>query len=355
VSDWTPLAGVTVVDLTQQLPGPFATLLLATLGARVIKVEPPTGDAAREIDPPMFARVNAGKELVCLDLKTERGRGLLHDLVARADVFVEGFRPAVVARLAADWDTLSSVNPRLVYCSISGFGADGPLAGRPGHDVNFLALAAGLPDGLIDGETLIRVPWVDLAAGTYAVLTIIAALMERAATGRGRHLELAMLDAAAAWSAAKLPRPGAEGAYGVFATADGQRVGVAVLEEAMWRRLCEAFGWTDWLDDPSMADHEQRRARAAEVASRLRDAVAGLSADRLAELAVRHDVGISRVNDLEDVAAEPQIAARHLFPDADHWRPLGPTGRAMHIARDAPLGADDPTVLSPLTSPGHDV
>ena len=338
MSDWTPLRGTTVVDLSQQLPGPFATLLLRTLGARVIKVEPPAGDPARRIDPPMFARLSAGKEIVVLDLKRDEDRERLHDLVAGADIFCEGFRPGVVERLGADWETLSAINPRLVYCSLSGFGSAGPLADRPGHDLNFLALAAGLPAGLSDGEALIRVPWVDLAAGTNAALTIVAALLDRSATGAGRRLDVAMLDAAAVWSAVKLPREGAEGAYGVFAAADGERVAVSVLEEAMWERLCAAFGWSDWLEDPAMSDHDHRRAHAPQIAARLTQEIAARPAGEIVELATRHDVAISRVNRIEEAVADPQIAARDLFPDAAHWRPLGPTGPAT------PLGPS-PTVV----------
>jgi crotonobetainyl-CoA:carnitine CoA-transferase CaiB-like acyl-CoA transferase len=313
------------------LPGPFATLLLRALGARVIKVEPPSGDPAREIDPPMFARVNAGKEIVCLNLKAAGDRARLHALVAEADVFFEGFRPGVTARLAADWETLSELNPRLVYCSLSGFGAAGPMVELPGHDLNYLALAAGVPDGLSAGDALIRVPWVDLAAGTNAALLIVSALIARASTGRGRHLELAMLDAAAVWSAAKQPREGAEGAYGVFATADDRRVAVSVLEGAMWRRLCRAFEWEDWLMDVEMGDHEARRARADEIRQRLTAAIAGRDYEELLVLAVEHDCAISPVNDIDDVASDPQIAARGVFIGHDHWRPLGLAAGALRI------------------------
>ena len=231
----------------------------------MIKVEPPGGDPAREIDPPMFARMAADKEVRVLDLKSDEGRAELHELAAAADVFFEGFRPGVAERLGAGWDTLSALNPGLVYCSLSGYGSDGPLAATPGHDINFLALAGGLPAPAPPGEALIRVPWVDLAAGTNAALAIVAALLERERSGRGRRLDVAMLDAAAVWSNAKAPRPGGEGAYGVFATADGERVAVAVLEEEMWRRLCAAFGWEEWLADPEFADHEARRASAERV------------------------------------------------------------------------------------------
>ena len=235
MSDWRPLEGVKVVDVSQQLPGPFATLLLVALGAEVVKVEPPAGDASRSIDPPMLARVSAGKEVIVLDLKDPVERERLHELVQEADVFLEGFRPGVVERLGADWDTLSAINPRLVYCSLSGAGPTGPLANVPGHDLNFLALAAGLPNGLPDGEALIRDSLGRSRLGNQRRADDRAALLDRERTGQGKRLGIAMLDVAAIWAATKQPRPGTEGTYGVFATADGERVAIACLEEPMWR------------------------------------------------------------------------------------------------------------------------
>ena len=331
MNDWRPLDGIKVVDLSQQLPGPFATLMLTALGAEVVKVEPPAGDASRSIDPPMFAHLCAGKEMIVLDLKAAADRQRLHEMIERADVFVEGFRPGVVERLGADWATLSTINPRLVYCSLSGAGPTGPLAAVPGHDLNFLALAAGLPNGLPDGEALIRIPWVDLASGTNAALTITAALLDRQRTGQGKRLEIAMLDAAAIWAATKQPRPGTEGTYGVFATADGQRVASACLEEAMWGGLCEAFGWGDWAADPDLQDHGGRRLRGREIEARLRRDIEALTAAEVAALAERYDLAITAVVDASDVLQQPQIVERDLFPDADHWRPLGQVGRSLKI------------------------
>lgn len=338
MSDWQPLRGTKVVDLSQQLPGPFATLLLAALGADVVKVEPPTGDAGRYIDPPMLARVCAGKEVIVLDLKDPAGRQRLHELTRETDVLVEGFRPGVVERLGADWDTLAAINPRLVYCSISGAGPTGPLANVPGHDLNFLALAAGLPRGTPDGEALIRVPWVDLASATNAALTITAALLDRDRTGRGRQIGIAMLDSAAIWAAAKQPRPGMEGTYGVFATADGERVASACLEEPMWVRLCEAFGWEDWAADPGLADHGGRRLRGREIEARLRHDIERLTGAEVTALAERYDLAITAVNDRSGVLEEPQIVERDLFPDADHWRPLGQLGRSLKFNGNDPDG-----------------
>ena len=338
MSDWRPLDGVKVVDLSQQLPGPFATLLLVTLGAEVVKVEPPAGDAARSIDPPMLARLSAGKEIIVLDLKDPAARERLHELIKQADVFIEGFRPGVAERLGAGWDTLSAINPRLVYCSVSGAGPTGPLARVPGHDLNYLALAAGLPDGLPDGEALIRIPWVDLAAGTNAALTITAALLDRERTGQGKRLGIAMLDAAAIWAATKQPRAGTEGTYGVFATADGERVASACLEDAMWERLCEAFAWEDWAADSGLHDNGRRRLRGREIEARLRQEIEALTAAEVTALAERYDLAITAVIDSSDVLEQPQIVERDLFPDADHWRPLGRLGRSLRIDGTDPAG-----------------
>ncbi len=329
MSELRPLAGRLVVDVSQQLPGPFATLLLRTFGARVVKVEPPGGETGLRVDPELYRRVTADKELVTLDLKSEQGRAELHRLVADADVFVEGFRPGVTARLAADYETLSALNPGLIYCSISGYGPTGPLVASPGHDLNYLALSGGLPDGLPEGAALIRVPWVDLATATNAALAILAAIIERGEGGAGRQLEIAMLDAAAVWSAAKPPRPGAEGSYGIFATADGERVAVSVLEQDMWERLCEALGWEDWLADPGFAGNDERRARAEPVEARLREEIAARSAAEMIDLAGRHDLPISKVNALAEAAADPQLRERDVFPTEGSWRLLGQLAAAV--------------------------
>ena len=156
--------------------------------------------------------------------------------------------------------------------------------------------------------------------------------MQARDTGLGRQLEVAMLDAAAIWAAAKPPRPGGEGAYGVFVAADGGRVAVAVLEAEQWVRLCGAFGWEDWLADPGFADHDGRRARHAEVTERLREAVAARTVAALVELAVQYDVGISAVNDATAAAADPQLSARDLFHGGKAWRPLGPAAGLMPFA-----------------------
>lgn len=303
-----PLRGMRVLDLSQQLPGPYATLLLASLGATVTKVEPPAGDAARALDPAMFEHVNAGTTSVVLDLKADDDRRRLHDLVREHDVLVEGFRPGVTARLGCDAATLHAIRPELVYCSISGAGATGPLAGHPTHDLSLQAMA-----GVLTGPgdvTRIGVPWVDLATGTSAALAITAAWH----AGQGCHLDMSMLDAAVAWArvkpAALEDRP--EPTYGTVRTADGERVVIALLEDAMWVRLCAALGWDDWASDPRLARYTDRRAHGEEVRARLEDDVGRRTLAEVVDLAAAHDLPLGPADATADPAARAQIAAR--FP-----------------------------------------
>jgi CoA:oxalate CoA-transferase len=359
-----PLAGITVIDLTQQLPGPYATLLLAGLGARVIKVEAPSADVGRWLDPPMFATVNAGKESIVLDLKHPEAQAVLHRLAARADVLVEGFRPGAVVRLSADHTTIAAINPALVYCSISGFGAAGPYRDVPGHDLNYLGVAGGLLDDGRGERAEIGMPVVDLAAGTMAALSIVAALTGRQRTGEGALLDVAMLDSAVFWSNVKVP-PAPDGsatadgepAYGTFAAADGRRLTLGVLEDKFWRNLCHALDWADWTDDPELATHPQRRARAGELHRRLAAALATRPAEAWLERLWAADVPAAPVHDHADAPDDPQVRARGLFVDAGPTggrprarAPLPGTLRSPAVDTSAPAaaGADTAAVLAEL-------
>lgn len=350
------LRGVTVLDLTQQLPGPYATLLLASLGADVVKVEPPGGDFARSLDPAMFATVNAGKRSVVLDLKSGAGQAALRRLAQTSDVLVEGFRPGVAERLGAGYAELAAAHPQLVYCSISGFGADGPYRSVPGHDVNYLGVGGGLADDAAP-DLEIGIPMVDMATGTMACLSVLAALRRRDATGKGGHLDVAMLDSAVFWSQVKPPAGAAEGsepAYGTFACQDGRRISFAVLEDKFWRGLCAALGWEDWATDPECATHPQRRRRAAAIRDRLSATIATRPRQAWLEALWAADVPVAPVNHPSQVAADPQVQARELFAadprDPGELRPVVPLPRALRGGPFAPapaLGADTSALLAP--------
>lgn len=319
------LVEMRVLDISQQLPGPYASALLADLGASVTKVESPSGDPSRELDPSMFALINSGKPVVTIDLKTARGVGKLHDLVATSDVFIEGFRPGVASRLGAGYDTLSSINPQLVYCSISACGQTGPYATTPMHDLNLQGLA-GVDTGVGSG---IGVPWVDLGTATTCALAVVAAWHNARRSGIGRYLDLAMLDVAVLWGrvkAAAVHRD--EPTYGIFDTADGRQVAVAILEDHIWTRLCVAFGWFDWEADRRYARYEARVERAREVSERLADACAACSQADLVALAGKHDLPITPVRAATGTPAAAQLAGRELASSSARRTPLPVTHRS---------------------------
>ncbi|WIX83762.1 CoA transferase [Amycolatopsis carbonis] len=305
------LHGMTVLDLSQQLPGPYATFLLASLGADVLKVEPPAGDPARRFDPPMFERVNAGKRSVFLDLKSPADRERLLELAAGCAVFVEGFRPGVTARLGCDEKAVREVRPDVVYCSISGMGQTGPLAGHPTHDLSLQAMAGILGDA--GKSDRIGVPWVDLGTATTAALAITAAWH----AGGGTFLDLAMLDVATAWSSVKpLAVTEPEATYGVVGAKDGA-VALALLEDHMWLRLCTALGWPD---DPALATYADRRGHATEIRARLESAFARYTVAELIALAHEHDLplGPTDATGDPDTVAQLQARGRDNSPAARH-------------------------------------
>ncbi len=298
------LAGMRVLDLSQQLPGPYATFLLTCMGASVTKVEPPGGDPGRHLDPEMFQRVNAGKCSVFLDLKSGRGRAVLDDLIVESDVLVEGFRPGVTARLGCDDAAVRRLRPSIIYCSISGMGQDGPLATHPTHDLSLQAMVGNLRDS--GPSDRIGVPWVDLATGTSAALAIVAAWH----AGTSAYLDMSMLDAARSWSSIKPAAIGeAEATYGVVRAADGHVV-LALLEDSMWRRLCAALGWHDWVDDASLGTYVRRRRHAARIRARLDEALESRTVGEIVELAEKFDLPIGRVDADEAPAVQEQFAAR---------------------------------------------
>ncbi len=289
-----PLRGVTVLDLSTRLPGPLATLLLAQAGARVIKVErPPQGDELRAFAPRLdgesahFRWLNRGKESVVLDLKDDRDRAALEALLAGADVLVEQFRPGVMARLGLDFAALSQRHPRLICCAITGYGQDDPRSMTAAHDLNYQAAAGLVGSGARGADGMPVLPPVllgDIAGGSYpAVMSILLALMQRQATGRGQFLDIAMsrnVEVFAFWNAIQgsltgdWPAPGAgrhtggSPRYQVYATRDGRFLAVAALEDRFWQAFQEAIGLAIPPEQERAAPREAIAAVAARIAAR---------------------------------------------------------------------------------------
>ncbi len=236
-----PLRGIQVLDLSRYAPGPYCTLILAALGAEVIKVEwGPEGDPLRTIDSDAFERLNAGKKSILLDLKSEAGRRALRRLAKAADVLVEGFRPGVTSRLGVGYESLKTGAPRLVYLSLSGYGGEGPYRDRAGHDVNYMAVAGAL-EGVFK-PSAIQV--ADFAAGgLFGVVAVLSAILGRTASGRGGHIDLSMHHGALsmmllASGEASSRLSGFFPNYAIYRTLDGGGLSVGALEPKFWTAFC---------------------------------------------------------------------------------------------------------------------
>jgi alpha-methylacyl-CoA racemase len=363
-----PLTGIRILDLTRLLPGPFCTMLLADLGADVVKVEePPSGDYMR-LTPPLidgqsalFNAVNRNKRSLTLNLKSQVGRDLLLLLVERADVLVEGNRPGVMARLGLGWDTLHARNPKLVMCSITGYGQHGPFASRAGHDLNYMAIAGALGlNGAGDGAPApLSVQVADIGGGgLQPAVAILGSLVEVGRGGDGRWIDAAMMDGAVSWLALALAAQGggervARGdqrlsgrypCYRVYECKDGGFYSVGALEPKFWATLCGSIDRPD-LFELQFADGEDavRAHQAMETVfmSRTRAEwelkLAGL------------DVCCEPVLELGEVAAHPQVVARELIatrPAGIEVRPAIPM-RADWRRSDAPrLGEHSAEILA---------
>jgi crotonobetainyl-CoA:carnitine CoA-transferase CaiB-like acyl-CoA transferase len=373
-----PLAGLRVLDLSRLLPGGYCTLLLADLGADVLKVEEPgKGDYLRWMPPyaatgdgAMHLALNRGKRSMTLNLKVSQGRDLLRELVREADVLVESFRPGVMDRLGAGWEVLSADNPQLIYVAISGYGADGPYADRAGHDINYLGYAGALSfSGHPDTG-----PWQpglqvgDLGGGgLMAAVAILAALHARARTGTGQYCDVSMTDGVLSWLTLAAgafavtgtpPGVGTEvlnggyACYGVYRCADGRHVTVGALEPQFFAALCRALGAEElvpWHLDP---------ARQSDLHARLAGIFATRTRDDWLSVLVPADCCVGPVNDLAEAFADPQVAARAMvvpqaLPDGTSFAQLGVVprlagtpGRVGGVA--SALGADTDDVLTAL-------
>ncbi len=337
------LEGITILDLTRLLPGPYGTMLLADLGAEVIKIEEPeVGDYAREFPPSVggegaaFQAVNRNKKSVALNLKAEAGKAVFRRLAATADAVVEQFRPGVMDRLGLGWESLKALNPSLVYCALTGFGQDGPYRNRVGHDINYVAIGGLLHlTGLEGGPPVLPgVPVADLSAGMTAALGILAALLARARVGEGRFVDVSMLDSVMSWLGLQAALLGATGkvpqrgrwflggvlpGYQVYETKDGRHITVGALEDKFWRNLCVALGREDLIPFAE-PDEPKRREVQAELARLFKAKTRDEWCAQLAEV----EVCFGPVYDLAEAFADPQIMHRGMAAEV----PL-PEGTSM--------------------------
>lgn len=330
-----PLAGVRVLDLGHVFQGPYATFLLAMAGADVIKVESPRGDMSRSRDKDgdyPFRALNGCKRGVVLNLKTERGRELLLEMAKSADVIVENFAPAVMPRLGLGPQTFLSVNPRLIYASASGFGRDGPYTDKLALDLTIQAISGMMSTtGEKRGRPLkAGVPVADFMSGAHFYGAIVTALFERERTGRGRVVEVSMLEsmyctmlpsAGYAYSTSKLPQPtgnrhvaDAYVPYDTFETVDGW-VAIVVATDEHWLNLTDAMGRTDLREDVVLRTLPGRSARIEELTDEISDWVRRHTRDEVAELLQMHRVPSAPLRHIAEVLSDPHLRARGFLSD----------------------------------------
>ncbi|MDB4897160.1 MAG: CoA transferase [Firmicutes bacterium] len=323
-----PLTGITILDVSQTLPGPYATMLLADLGADVIKVERPgTGDPFRHLGRGMFETVNRNKRSIALDLKKPEALDVFFGLARTAHAVVEAYRPGVAERLGIAYDRVKAVNPSVVYCSIAAFGQTGPLREIVGHDLN-MALTGVLSMAKDRQGRPVRpgLPIADLTAAMFAAFTIVSAIRGAEQTGEGRYLDVSMADALLAWTSVRLPEWAlGEGlpdpnAYGLVATAndffetsDGEYIAIAAQEEKLWQNLCRAIGKLEWLADPRYADNAARLEHRSELLAQLQATFKARTRSEWLELLKGSDVPYSPVNSVAEAMSTPQFSERGLF------------------------------------------
>jgi crotonobetainyl-CoA:carnitine CoA-transferase CaiB-like acyl-CoA transferase len=334
------LTGVVVLELGQVIAGNFGGVILADMGAEVIKIEPLHGDLARNAaiaplrgESAIHLFMNRGKKSVALDLKSAEGLDIFYRLVAQADVVIDNFRPGVMARLGIDHATLQRHNPDIITASITGFGEYGPARDRPAFDLVVQAYSGHLD---ITGDAAgpparVGVPLADLAGGLYACISVLGALCGRELHGGGQHADVGMLDSLVSLlsydaldhlnSGARVTRQGTAHAHMVpwqaFATKDGHVV-IAAREEKFWQRLCDAIGRPDLKDDPRTRDNRSRVANRDFVVGILEAAFALRTKDEWMAVLDEHDIPAAPVNDFDDVFADPQVRARGIVRTYDH-------------------------------------
>lgn len=346
-----PLDGITVIDLSWHLAGPYGMLILADLGARIIKVEAPGSHGGYDRrgflrhyykdQDAHYMSLNRNKESVTIDLKTEKGKALFFKLVARGDVVFNNFRAGVMKRLGLDHQALAAVNPDIISVSLSSFGQDGPYAQRPGVDLVVQALSGGMSMTGEPGRSPVRagIPIGDLAGGMWSAIAVLSALRGRdAGLNGGVDIDLALLDGQMAmipyFSAyyfldGTIPGPQGSGGhsptYGAFRCSDNRYLVIAVIDQVPWSKLCSALGRDDLREDPRFDSSERRAANGNELRQLIEAEFGSRPLEEWGARLEEADIAYARVNRLDEALADPQVHHRDMVIEIEH--PLGDTLR----------------------------
>lgn len=332
------LTGIRVLDLSRLLPGPFCSMLLADMGADVIKVEDPKGGDYIRAWPPQVGKnsgfhvvLNRNKRSMALNLKDPGDRDIFRRLVKTADVVLEGFRPGVMTRLGVGYEALQEINPRLVYCAITGYGLDGARAMKAGHDLNYLALSGVIShSGRKGAPTMSGVQIADLGGGgLLAAFSIVTALLARERLGRGQCIDISMTDGALAWNClrwgkylgdGKLPAPGDDmlnhgyACYNIYETKDGRHMTLGALEPQFWRQFCETVGRADWMDGNHFEPGPHQEVLTGEIAALFSTRTQA----QWVEVFSKQDCCCEPVLNLQEVMDSPEMKARGMVVEMVH-------------------------------------
>ena len=352
------LQGIRVLDLTRVAPGSLCTMMLGDMGAEVIKIEQPPQPGVRRagsgISPTgeegrrkaAYYAPNRNKKSLGLNLKSEEGRQVFHQLAGGADVIVEGFRPGVMKRLGVDYESIAETTPGIVYCSLTGYGQDGPYEQMPGHDINYISTGGALDlIGTAEGPPVVPLNLVgDYAGGTlHAVIGILLALVARERTGRGQHVDISMTDGAVALLTAFASEyfqsgtvakrgdtilSGTAPCYGAFETKDGGYISLGCIEPWFWENLCRALGREDFIP------HQHSEERQGEVLSWLKEVFLTKNRDEWFEALKGKDIPVAKVNSLAEVFSDPQMLHRQMKVEVDHPTigPVSQVGIAIKLS-----------------------
>ena len=313
---WHPLAGIRVADFSMFVPGPFCTSILADLGAEVIKIESLNGDPGRGYVPVQFRTENRNKRSISIDLKKPESKAIVSRLAKHSDVAIEGFRPGVAKRLGIDYETLRQSNAKLIHCSISGYGQTGPWRERPGHDVNYVAAAGALvfPGQWLTPPSRSSLAVADMAGGSFAAIAVLSALVERNRTGKPVSLDLSLFEAAFFWAAMRHsldkdvdPRAHLFPVNDIFATRDGKRLTLGILEEHFWENFLKL---APELADQKFSTDALRRENGDALSEKLSAKIKEKPAEEWLKLCDEHDVPVDLCITPGEAAELEQIVAR---------------------------------------------
>jgi crotonobetainyl-CoA:carnitine CoA-transferase CaiB-like acyl-CoA transferase len=366
----TALEGVRIIDLSMFLAGPFCTQQLADLGAEVIKVEPLQGDSTRLLPPHFhqgeslyFMSTNRSKKDIAIDLAHPQGREIFYKLVETADIVIDNFRPGVTTKLGIDYAALSGINPRVICCSISGFGQDGPYASRPAYDMIVQALSGGMSMTCEAGARPVRagIPIGDICAGLNAIIGVLAALQERSRSGKGQFIDISMLDTQVAmlsyqgvYHLYSGQVPGGQGrghaaipTYASFLASDGRDVLICANTEKMWVALCDAMERPELVKDERFLTNELRHQHRADLEPILvAEFAARTSVQWLQRLEAR-GVACARVNTVAEALQDPQVRHRDMVRSVDHvlGGEISVLGNPIKMSRSVTAPFESPPLL----------